>query len=242
VETLMCTGLRLDQKIGGTRVPALMHAFQRKLRVTLLGTACCCSAIQSSVRRFRSLRTLAGTGKHPWDPDLVDSILSQEWNDKTRRQGSLLDCSRTPVPLRLDLYPGPGLWRLDHIWRAGSGHGVQHTPTLDALQVLSRSGNLELAIMSCGCGRYVNLHTYIRPYLTAIFFAWIRHSGERAPCGLFWLECWCVELRVFRRWATRLAVQCDTHAHERRAPLPMMNRGGVDLEQWSRCWCTTRWL
>jgi hypothetical protein len=31
--------------------------------------------------------------------DLVYSILSPEWNaDKTRRQGSLLDCSRTPVP------------------------------------------------------------------------------------------------------------------------------------------------
>jgi hypothetical protein len=55
--------------------------------------------VQSSVDSF-ALRTLAKAELgSTMGSDLVYSILSPEWNaDRRYRQGSLLDCSRTPVP------------------------------------------------------------------------------------------------------------------------------------------------
>jgi hypothetical protein len=59
-----------------------------------------CSTVQSS-GQFRSQDFgLKLNWEAPMGSDLVYSILSPEWNaDKDpRRQDSLLDCSRTPVP------------------------------------------------------------------------------------------------------------------------------------------------
>jgi hypothetical protein len=67
--------------------------------------------------------------------DLVYSILSPEWNaDEPRRQGSLLDCSRTPVPwnrfVQVGVYGGGWIW--------SPGFQSQHT-NVGCLAGLSRS-------------------------------------------------------------------------------------------------------
>jgi hypothetical protein len=48
---------------------------------------------------------------------------------------------------------------------AGSGHedSSHNIPTLDALQVLSRSQVTLSCQCPCGYGRYKSLHTYIQP-------------------------------------------------------------------------------
>jgi hypothetical protein len=92
--------------------------------------------------------------------DLVYSILSPEWNaDKTRVDRFVIDCSRT-VPW--NRFVQVRSMEAGSMEEAGSGHedSSHNILTLDALQVLSRSGNLGCQC-PCGYGRYVSLHTYI---------------------------------------------------------------------------------
>jgi hypothetical protein len=90
--------------------------------------------------------------------DLVYSILSPEWNaDRPRRQGSLLDCSRTPVPgidLQVGVYGGG--------WIGGSGHedSSHNILTLDDLAGLSRSQVTPGLSCPCGYGRYVEVYIH----------------------------------------------------------------------------------
>jgi hypothetical protein len=96
--------LRLDQKIDGASgcLHSCMHCgeAQGDTMEACVHRMLYCSAVQSSVDEFRSQDFgLKLNWEAPMGSDLVYSILSPEWNaDNPRRQGSLLDCSRTPVP------------------------------------------------------------------------------------------------------------------------------------------------
>jgi hypothetical protein len=111
--------LRLDQKIdGASGWHSCMHCgeAQGDTMEACVHRMLYCSAVQSSVDEFRSQDFgLKLNWEAPMGSDLVYSILSPEWNaDKTRRQGSLLDCSRTPVPWNC---AGRSLWRRLDLWR-----------------------------------------------------------------------------------------------------------------------------
>jgi hypothetical protein len=100
-------------------------------------TALYCSAVQSC-GQFRSQDFgLKLNWEAPMGSDLVYSILSQ--NGTLMIQGSLLDCSRTPVPR--NRFVQVESMEAGSMEEAGSGHedSSHNILTLDALQVLSRS-------------------------------------------------------------------------------------------------------
>jgi hypothetical protein len=95
--------LRLDQKIDGASgcLHSCMHCgeAQGDTMEACVHRMLYCSAVQSSVDEFRSQDFgLKLNWEAPMGSDLVYSILSPEWNADKTRVGSLLDCSRTPVP------------------------------------------------------------------------------------------------------------------------------------------------
>jgi hypothetical protein len=96
--------LRLDQKIDGASgcLHSCMHCgeAQGDTMEACVHRMLYCSAVQSSVDEFRSQDFgLKLNWEAPMGSDLVYSILSQNGTlQDPRRQGSLLDCSRTPVP------------------------------------------------------------------------------------------------------------------------------------------------